>query len=661
MSSPLPDANQPSLNEGTTLTQNPQEHSLLSPQQEPQSLLSLKRERHKEGSVIKCPKCGITSDKELLSFSSYNELVNFICSNVFSNKNEIDIKSDLIEHINHPHDKLDIKLCYKCFYSNLFTNGLKWFVCSNETQNKTNQHEDNNMIYKTYLDNIIQCIDNVKNALITNITEHENLITKLQMKFFFEKNKTVMNNFNKEIEKCKQQRIQTMETVKTLIDKTSEYSGINQILTSLPEEKLIQISEYIKSINNNNTTATTTALHNILPINDDNNIHKSTPLAQVHYIKEKSKEDTKDINDNIVNTNTNANSNVKQTMLPSQTATEDVNHNIITPPLPLNEPVALFNQGELKISSESSSIETNSKTTQKKNYIIRSRKPIHESNYKVSTTPISPLPALSNQEILSTQIPKQQQQPQNEIASPQTATEQQHQPQNQSQLNTTNSTLIQSNIPLKVSPSPNMHFMQMPLQNQINPALPLNPFNLGPPQLHQGFPPGAIYDQGPMNSNFDFYNLFLKHSLLSNDKLNPPPPNLYNANNNNNQLFPMPSNPPFQPPSFYGLDQMLLASQQPYQKLGQKVPMNAPNVPNLNNSSSQFEPGLLYGTLFPHQQEDNDISASNLNNNLYMKNTYGDLSKKNETKVQRNQMLVTNQQNSNSNVVSNNINESSKK
>ena len=49
--------------------------------------------------------------------------------------------------------------------------------------------------------------------------------------------------------------------------------------------------------------------------------------------------------------------------------------------------------------------------------------------------------------------------------------------------------------------------------------------------------------------------------------------------------------------------------------------------------------------------------------NLFMKNTYGDLSKKNETKVQRNQMLTmnTNQQNTNSNVVSNNVNDSAKK
>ena len=221
---------------------------------------------------------------------------------------------------------------------------------------------------------------------------------------------------------------------------------------------------------------------------------------------------------------------------------------------------------------------------------------------------------------------------------------------------------MQGNIPLKVSPSPNMHFMQMPLQNQINPALPLNPFNIAPPQLHQGFPPaGGLYDQGPMNSNFDFYNLFLKHNLISNDKLNPPPPSLYNTNSSNNQLFPMPSNPPFQPPSFYGLDPMLIASQQQYQKLGQKVPMNTPSVPNINSSSSQFEPGLMYGTLFPHQQDESDINASNLNNNVFMKNTYGDLAKKNETKNQRNQMAATNQPNLSSNVVTSNMNDSSKK
>lgn len=665
MSSPLPDANQPSLTtEATPLTSNPQDNPLLPSQQEPQSLLSLKRERDKELSssitTTKCPKCGISSDKELLSFTSYNELVNYVQSNVFSNKNEIDIKSDLIDNSNYVHDKIDITLCYKCFYSNLFIHGLHWFVSSGDEMNQHgDDNNDNSMIYKTYLENIIQCIDNVKSALIMNITEHENLITKLQMKFFFEKNKTVMNTFNKEIEKCKQQRIQTMETVKTLIDKTTEYTEINQILKCLPEDKVIQISEYIKSINNN-----TTLHNNILPINDDNNIPKSTTLTQVQGVKEKNKEENKDINinDNIVTT-TNTHTHIKQTLLPSQTVTESVEHNIITPPTTtLNEPVALFNQGELKISSESSSIETNSKTTQKKNYIIRSRKPIHESNYKVSATPISPLPVLSAQEILSSQITKQQQQSQTEITSPQTATEQQHQPQNPSQLNTNNSTLIQSNIPLKVSPSPNMHFMQMPLQNQLNPALPLNPFNIGPPQLHQGFPPGALYDQGPMNSNFDLYNLVLKHSLLPNDKLNPPPPNLYNTTTNNNQLFPIPSNPPFQPPSFYGLDPMLIASQQQYQKLGQKVQMNAPpNVPNLNNSSSQFKPDLIYGTLFPHQQDESDININT--SNLFMKNTYGDLSKKNETKVQRNQMLTmnTNQQNTNNNVVSNNVNDSAKK
>lgn len=679
MSSPLPNANQPSLTTETTpLTSNPQDNPLLPSQQEQQSLLSLKRERDKETSSItitttKCPKCGISSDKELLSFSSYNELVNYVQSNAFSNKNEVDIKSDLIEDSNHVHDKIDITLCYKCFYSNLFIHGLHSFISSS---NEMNQHDNNNnnndsMIYKTYLENIIQCIDNVKSALIMNITEHENLITKLQMQFFFEKNKTVMNTFNKEIEECKQQRIQTMETVKTLIDKTAEYSEINQILKSLPEDKLIQISEYIKSINNN------TALHNnnnnILPINDDNNIPKPTTLTQVQGVKEKNKEDIKDIdiNDNNITT-TNTHTHIKQTLLPSQTVTESVEHNIITPPpitttttTTLNEPVALFNQGELKISSESSSIETNSKTTQKKNYIIRSRKPIHESNYKVSTTPISPLPASSTQEILSSQIIKQQQQSQNEITSSQTATEQQHQPQNPSQLNNNNSTLIQNNIPLKVSTSPHMHFMQMPFQNQINPALPLNPFNIGPPQLHQAFPPGALYDQGPMNSNFDLYNLVLKHGLLPNDKLNPTPPNLYNTTtttNNNNQLFPIPSNPPFQPPAFYGIDPMLIASQQQFQKLGQKVQMNAPpNLTNLNNSSSQFEHGLIYGTLFPHQQDENDININT--SNLFMKNTYGDLSKKNETKVQRNQMLTmnTNQQNTNSNVVSNNVNDSTKK
>ena len=184
MSSPLPDANQPSLTtEATPLTSNPQDNPLLPSQQEPQSLLSLKRERDKELSssitTTKCPKCGISSDKELLSFTSYNELVNYVQSNVFSNKNEIDIKSDLIDNSKNVHDKIDITLCYKCFYSNLFIHGLHWFVSSDD---EMNQHGDNNndnsMIYKTYLENIIQCIDNVKSALIMNITEHENLIKK---------------------------------------------------------------------------------------------------------------------------------------------------------------------------------------------------------------------------------------------------------------------------------------------------------------------------------------------------------------------------------------------------------------------------------------------------------------------------------------------------
>ena len=174
-----------------------------------------------------------------------------------------------------------------------------------------------------------------------------------------------------------------------------------------------------------------------------------------------------------------------------------------------------------------------------------------------------------------------------------------------------------------------------------------------------------IFTKNDKQPNFDLYNLVLKHGLLPNDKLNPTPPNLYNTTtttNNNNQLFPIPSNPPFQPPAFYGIDPMLIASQQQFQKLGQKVQMNAPpNLTNLNNSSSQFEHGLIYGTLFPHQQDENDININT--SNLFMKNTYGDLSKKNETKVQRNQMLTmnTNQQNTNSNVVSNNVNDSTKK
>ena len=207
MSSPLPNANQPSLT-----TEATQDTPLLPSQQEPQSLLSLKRERDKETSSItttKCPKCGISSDKELLSFSSYNELVNFVQSNAFSNKNEIDIKSDLIEDSNHVHDKIDITLCYKCFYSNLFIHGLHWFISSS---NEMNQHGDDNnndsIIYKTYLENIIQCIDNVKSALIMNITEHENLITKLQMQFFFEKNKTVMNTFQIKTVRSFYQRVQ---------------------------------------------------------------------------------------------------------------------------------------------------------------------------------------------------------------------------------------------------------------------------------------------------------------------------------------------------------------------------------------------------------------------------------------------------------------------
>ena len=218
------------------------------------NFLSIKRERG--DSLLNnndkiCINCSKIFDKELLCFKSCSDIIKYIQSHcIFNNC----IRNDILSHcVNDNQKEINVKMCHKCFYNILINKGLNWFYSGkfNSLENeKKIMYRQIDFVYRMCFAKLVKYINNVNKELLCNKTEHDNLMKKIFLRYFFGKGQQSFMKYNEDMHICQKKIEDSLNILKYLNETMNDYINHNKQIKVFPKNELEQILNLIRNLRN---------------------------------------------------------------------------------------------------------------------------------------------------------------------------------------------------------------------------------------------------------------------------------------------------------------------------------------------------------------------------------------------------------------------------
>ena len=228
--------------------------TLIEREKENNNFLSIKRERGNSLLINNdnaCINCGKTFDKELLYFKSCSDVIKYIKSHCIFNDYII---NDILSHcVNDNQKEINVKMCHKCFYNILINKGLSWFYSGKFNSLKNEKKILNgqiDIVYKMCFEKLIKCVNNVNRELLYNKTDHENLMKKIFLRYFFGKDQHSFMKYNEDMLICQKKIEDALNIIKYLTEKINDYKTHNKQMKLFSENELKQTLTLIRKLRN---------------------------------------------------------------------------------------------------------------------------------------------------------------------------------------------------------------------------------------------------------------------------------------------------------------------------------------------------------------------------------------------------------------------------